>query len=527
MVDVPPEIWHNILRFLPSSLVQRLYGVSRVFFDVAMNEKYRDVSLDHGDLECLWRKIGNLLDPHIARRVKSFRIAPHLIWEAQQNWTPPSQAATESHNLDSVDVCTPARQRRSQMAEALVKNFKHLTNTSSVHLNLTLFEDFPVLYLNSLWSTVSPVLQNLTILATTPQLRTLFPLPVAHFPRLSSLNITINRRADSDPLNPENEDELRHIQLAIASFANSVRHNLRSLSIQGPPGRDLSPFYEALEKFSNLSSVEFDITAELSTLPGEEPPIQSSLFVLRHYETIEHISVFASNLLALKRQALDTKYWYPRLKSLKLSSNILTACYEPTLRFMRIHTSTLESLELVGPISPLELDDLIVALSGDSHNPILSKFSISIYRLDLNLILKFAKRLPALKILQLRVMRISATGSSSAFTPGQYFPLLLPPHPGSHEFVTEVIGCRELKTWQLRDITISRPSCCASLTLWNLMCLFVECIPTISSFSETWTMDIPDPPNHKPLHWETPCCAEGGCFFGTDGLDSCPLSTSA
>lgn len=61
MVDVPPEIWHNILRFLPSSLVQRLYEVNRAFFDVAMNEKYRHVSLGHNDLEYLWRKIDNLL----------------------------------------------------------------------------------------------------------------------------------------------------------------------------------------------------------------------------------------------------------------------------------------------------------------------------------------------------------------------------------------------------------------------------------------------------------------------------------
>lgn len=317
----------------------------------------------------------------------------------------------------------PARQRRTQMAEALVKIVKHLTSTSSVHLDWTLFEDFPALYVDSLWSTVSPVLQNLTIFATTSKLRTLFPLPVADFPRLSSLNITIIRR--TDPLNLGEEDELHHIQLAVASFANSVRHTLRSLSVQCPPGHDLSPFYEALHHFSNLSSVEIDITAELSAMPGEESSIQSILFVLRHYETLEHISGFASKLLALKKHSTDTKYWFPRLKSVAVGNDILTACCEQTLRFMRIHTSTLESLEFVGPISPLELDELLAALSSDSHNYTLSRFSISIYRLDLNLILKFVKRLPALKALQLRIMRLSANGTSSAFTPGQYFPLLL------------------------------------------------------------------------------------------------------
>lgn len=325
---------------------------------------------------------------------------------------------------DFVGVRAP-RQCRIQLVEALVKIIKHLISTSNVHLDWTLFEDFPAVYVDSLWATVSPVLQNLTIFATTSSLRTLLPLPVVDFPRLTSLNVTINHRANSDPLNLEKKDELHHTQLAIASFTNSVRHTLQSLSVQGPPNHDLSPFYEALDHFRHLSSVEIDITAELSTSSGEELPIQSNLFVLRHYETIEHISAFASKLLALKKQPVDTKYWYPRLKSVKLGSNILTACCELTLRFVRIHTSTLKSLELVGPISPLELDELITALSGDSYNSLLSKLSVSIYRLDLNLILKFMKRLPALKVLQLCIMRISAAETPSAFTPGQYFPLIL------------------------------------------------------------------------------------------------------
>ena len=371
--------------------------------------------------------------------MKSFRIAPHLFRETQQKRICPQQVATGSHTSvggitvyttkahrtlrqNFVGVGAPS-QRRTQMVEALVKIVKHLTSTSTVYLDWTLFEDFPALYVDSLWATVSPTLQNLTILATTSKLRTLFPLPVANFPQLSSLNITIN--CQNDALNAEEEDELRHIQLGIASFANSVRHTLRSLSVQCPPGHDLSPFYEALDYFSNLSSVEIDVTAELSSVAEEIPLIPSILFVLRHSENIEHISSFASKLLALRKQSTETKYWYPRLKSVKLGSNILTACSEPTLRFMQMHSPTLQSLEVVGPISPLELDELITALSGDSGNPILSRFSISIYRLDLNLILKLVKRLPALKVLQLRIMRISATGTSSAFTPGQYFPLLL------------------------------------------------------------------------------------------------------
>ncbi|KJA18727.1 hypothetical protein HYPSUDRAFT_915661 [Hypholoma sublateritium FD-334 SS-4] len=367
---------------------------------------------------------------------------------------------------------------------------------------------------------MSSTLQDITIFATTTKLKTLFPLPVVNLPCLTSLRVIIKCRKDPS----EDESDLRDIQLAIASFANSVRHTLGSLSVRCPPGHDLSLFYEALGDFRNLSSIDIDLTAELTSMPGGILHMQSIQFLLRHQETIEHITVSASKLLVIK-QSTGGKYWFPRLKSFSLGSNVLTVCSEQTQAFLRDHTYTLQCLELVGPISPLELDELLTALSGESRRSVLTKLSISIYRLDLNLMLKLANCLPSLKTLKLCIMRV-ANGTSFAFTPGQFFPLRLPPHTDVHEFVTEVMACHELKTWQLRDIMISRPSCCAHLTLWHLMRFFAECIPTISSFAETGTTDIPDPSNPTPRH-DTPRCAGGSfeCFYGSDGLDAGPLSS--
>lgn len=88
-------------------------------------------------------------------------------------------------------------------------------------------------------------------------------------------------------------------------------------------------------------------------------------------------------------------------------------------------------------------------------------------------------------------------------------------------FVSEILACKTLKSWTLRDIMITRHSCCADLTLWNLMALFAGCIPTVASFAEMGHMDIPDPPNPVPKH-TTPRLGGGSyaCFYGKDGADA-------
>lgn len=372
-------------------------------------------------------------NPDIARRVKSLRIAPHIFDEIRARDAAPTRylslvgrimthvkkpwrARTEVHATSYLRLL-PLDQR--QTTEALLKVARNLTNVSNFYLDWKVFEEIPALYLDFLWPTMSSALQDMTIFATTTKWKTLFPLPVADFPCLTSLRIIIKCRKDPS----EDESDLRNIQLAIASFANSVRHTLRSLSVRCPPGHDLSVFYEALGDFRNLSSIDIDLTAELTSMPGGIIHMQSVQFLLRHQETIEHIAVSASKLLVIK-QSTGGKYWFPRLKSFSLTSNVLTVCSKQTQAFLRDHTYTLQCLELVGPISPLELDELLTALSGESRRSALTKLSISIYRLDLNLMLKLANCLPSLKTLKLAIMRV-ANGTSFAFTPGQFFPLHL------------------------------------------------------------------------------------------------------
>ncbi|CAA7268410.1 unnamed protein product [Cyclocybe aegerita] len=44
MPDLPPELWCTVALYLPNDTLKGLYAVNRPFFDLAMNESYREVS---------------------------------------------------------------------------------------------------------------------------------------------------------------------------------------------------------------------------------------------------------------------------------------------------------------------------------------------------------------------------------------------------------------------------------------------------------------------------------------------------
>jgi len=43
---IPPEIWLRTAQFIPSSILRNLYSVNPVFLDLALNERYSDITLE-------------------------------------------------------------------------------------------------------------------------------------------------------------------------------------------------------------------------------------------------------------------------------------------------------------------------------------------------------------------------------------------------------------------------------------------------------------------------------------------------
>ena len=43
MANIPPEIWFHIAKFIPNKELRDLLGVNSVFFNIAMDIRYREI----------------------------------------------------------------------------------------------------------------------------------------------------------------------------------------------------------------------------------------------------------------------------------------------------------------------------------------------------------------------------------------------------------------------------------------------------------------------------------------------------
>ena len=46
MVDIPSDVWLYIAQFIPAIVLRDMISVNSVFFDLAMDERYREVSIN-------------------------------------------------------------------------------------------------------------------------------------------------------------------------------------------------------------------------------------------------------------------------------------------------------------------------------------------------------------------------------------------------------------------------------------------------------------------------------------------------
>ena len=45
MANIPPEIWCHIAKFILKEDLRDLFGVNKVFFNIAMNIRYREIDI--------------------------------------------------------------------------------------------------------------------------------------------------------------------------------------------------------------------------------------------------------------------------------------------------------------------------------------------------------------------------------------------------------------------------------------------------------------------------------------------------
>ncbi|KAJ3497710.1 hypothetical protein NLJ89_g10313 [Agrocybe chaxingu] len=527
MPDLPPEIWCTVALYLPNDALKELYAVNRAFFDLAMNERYREVSFRKIN-ESVMRQIEALRSPSIACRVHSLRFVPGFLPGLSANLnevvSPERRRMPHLSNLSSISrrithrfTKNRSRGRKdesdpvclTQLADGLMDVLPLMLNVRDLRLSWDSFSDVHSPPLDLAWSTFGPNLQSLTLSMSTTKFLSMFPLSRSPLPCLRLFSVEICARGYADDRNMGGE--LLSAEIALAGFVSSLSGSLEHLTVSCCPPEYLSVFYKHVLPLKSLSSLTFDMASlgrqysETSTSSGLNGFLRQQEGTLRHLEISASVSEnprWSSYRFSFHDLQLSS------LRSLSVTADILSSSWDDSFAFLRNHVQ-LESLSINQPLAPSEIYRILDVLNHHHPSAALVELSLSMYNLDVRVLDKLASDLRRLRSLKVKISKVSC-GTTYAITPSQHFP-----HDTVsgkvYPFVNEMKLHASFERWELKDITIRRRSCCADLLLWGLMSLCAQCIPSITSFAGNGDKAVPAEPQatHKR-------CFQVLCSYGTD-----------
>ena len=57
MANIPPEIWLHVTKFIPEEDLRDLFGVNSIFFNIAMDIRYREIVISTATIGTLIKRL--------------------------------------------------------------------------------------------------------------------------------------------------------------------------------------------------------------------------------------------------------------------------------------------------------------------------------------------------------------------------------------------------------------------------------------------------------------------------------------
>ncbi|KAF9445523.1 hypothetical protein P691DRAFT_762423 [Macrolepiota fuliginosa MF-IS2] len=251
--DLPPELWIEILSYIPRGLARKTIGINRYLFEKGMNELYTEIWIDSH--QGVGRKtFEQMRYPSISSRVRQLSIQPKFL---------PGLCAEESRTKIQLKA------RKTEIRQFLDTALATLTNCSQLRdLKIILHDQILpksfLTFLKKLIKRIGHQLRTLTLDVTCScflPICDFFPKRLIH---LSSLTVAMT---DSDA-EPPSAPEVRKACRALIEIITSARKTLQSLAMES----FTFSFVDFLEKLPNIPSLRsFEVRASYisSTLsPG-------------------------------------------------------------------------------------------------------------------------------------------------------------------------------------------------------------------------------------------------------------------
>ncbi|KAJ2933769.1 hypothetical protein H1R20_g3323, partial [Candolleomyces eurysporus] len=319
--ELPTELWLHIAEMLEPKERHKLIGLNRLFFETAMNERYRNLSLVSPDGANLVETMERLLNPDVAKRVRTLTIwpeevcraiyperdeppafkrvpipkKPDTIWRRVKRRVSKKDTSPEPEYtvIQLPDLPRPPARRR-MLKQAL----KGLTNLEELYIKRRV-------RLNHAWQPMPPPEQMIMFLPTCMQ-EYIWPV-VRKSIRKLTLDVDSLFFEDIIPGQDMFPRNVRHFVLRLWSSArenfkvsdevvpfvrqlSEKNRNLEKLSLEG----DCQVIWSALGTIPNLRDLELHIPAQL-IVQGPTQDTDLHQLLSRNADTIQHLSIIPVN----------------------------------------------------------------------------------------------------------------------------------------------------------------------------------------------------------------------------------------
>ncbi|KAK7062656.1 hypothetical protein VNI00_000144 [Paramarasmius palmivorus] len=312
--DLPYEVWLCVAEFIPEEELNRLRSVSRHFYNIALQIKYRKVEL----VEYSKSTKGLLKDlkiPDHGHLVRSVRVKPWIIPSAVKLST---SRAKLWHKFNTfIDAEYPSRRACAHLQRKLSK---HISLVSDTIKNLPRAQEYRIEWSHTssyhpefFAAFLAPLLvgtdfgQNITSFSVQVPVEKLSCLARVSLPSLRNLELQLHT---GSMLMGEVNDHLD----ALVVFVNNTFSTLRSLSVTSTSESehlDLNRFFHLLGFFPRLTAFSLSTPYDGAHQAGGVTPLET--FIRKHSGQLEKLRLKCSRACFFTNDTPNANLWVQRI----------------------------------------------------------------------------------------------------------------------------------------------------------------------------------------------------------------------
>ncbi|KDR76018.1 hypothetical protein GALMADRAFT_247234 [Galerina marginata CBS 339.88] len=499
MVDVPPEIWHYVSRFVPDEQLCMLLGVNSVFLDIGMDIRWREVSIGTRNTTNAMRILKRLSDPYVANRMH--KLSLHLTHVKGHSTHGSQENANDFKHLKQQFNLTINRvfnflRGDNHEAEALSHNPKRprptfsnvidgIIDATPLFVNvrdLTIDSwDLPPSYdLKSLFASFwkSPFGPNLRALSLGGNMEG-YRIFIQSNPSLKHLK-DLRLEFTNNLFRVDLEEDAGILVDIVAPFVNSLSSHLETLRIWSWASLDLSVFFKSLAVLPMLHglNVRMPFNKALRDDPsGLKDLISNCSATLQKLDLRLNPSglpvnpVLEEPLSQWLTDCVADERCFAQLRSLDIYPTTMTAGVDVLLACIRRAADTLTHLTVRDRyLQPPEVEQVVNVVAKCTG---LTYLKLNIWRLDVALLDLLAAKVPGVRHLWLSVGEVLSNANNENGGLG-------------HAFLQD-LNQRSYTNWKLKDISIWQGG---SEMDRDTMLALARTIPSVNSFFEQGHMDL-------------------------------------